>query len=100
MSLISSASVSGMNAAQVRLSVSANNVANAQTNGYQRQEVVQSTAPDGGTITNVIKTPQPNNPALEKDMVEQLSAKNQFLANLQMFKAQERTLGKLLDATA
>lgn len=100
MSLISSASVSGMNAAQVRLSVSANNVANAQTNGYQRQEVVQSTAPDGGTITNVIKTPQPNNPALEKDMVEQLSAKNQFLANLQMFKAQERALGKLLDATA
>jgi len=100
MSLISSASVSGMNAAQVRLSVSANNVANAQTNGYQRQEVVQSTAPDGGTITNVIKTPQPNNPALEKDMVEQLSAKNQFLANLQMFKAQERALGKLLDTTA
>jgi flagellar hook protein FlgE len=94
-----SPSVSGMQAAQTRISVSANNIANTQTNEFYRQEVIQQTNPNGGVTAQVIKTPQPGN-ALEKDMVEQLAAKNEFLANLQVFKSQNKMLGSLVDLKA
>jgi flagellar hook protein FlgE len=38
--------------------------------------------------------------ALETDVVGQLVAKNQFLANLAVFKTNDQMMGALLDATS
>lgn len=99
MSTISSIALSGMNAAQVQLDTAASNVANAQTTGYRRREVQQSPQADGGVSTKVLATPQ-QGPALETDLVNQLEAKNAFLANLAVFKTSNAMAGALLDKKA
>ena len=99
MSPIRSIALSGMNAAQVQLDVAANNVANGQTEGYQRRSVQQSAQAEGGVRTEVVKAAQAG-PALETDLVAQLQAKNAFLANLAVFKTSNQMAGALLDTKA
>jgi flagellar hook protein FlgE len=99
MSSISSVALSGMNAAQVQLDTSAGNVANAQTVGYRRREVLQSPQADGGVATQVVASAQPG-ASLETDLVAQLQAKNAFLANLAVFKTSNAMAGALLDKKA
>jgi len=50
MNSISSIALSGLNAAQTSLNASAHNVANLATEGFKRQETVQ-TAQSGGGVT-------------------------------------------------
>ena len=99
MNVTSSISVSGMNAAQTRLQASAHNIANLETQGFTRQEVSQNTQVGGGTNTS-ITTSSISGPALETDMVQQLQAKNSFLANLSVFRTSNEVLGTLLDIKA
>ncbi len=99
MSSIASIALSGMNAAQTQLNASANNVANTQTEGYKRQAVVQSPQADGGVSTSVVAAAH-TGPALETDLVNQLQAKNAFLANLAVFKTGNAIAGALLDTKA
>jgi flagellar hook protein FlgE len=99
MSSISSIALSGMNAAQVQLDTSAGNVANAQTPGYRRREVQQSPQADGGVATKVVASAQ-QGASLETDLVNQLQAKNAFLANLAVFKTSNALAGALLDKKA
>nr|WP_315243553.1 flagellar basal body protein [uncultured Albidiferax sp.] len=96
---ISSIAMSGLQAAQTRLQVSAHNVANSQTEGYQSLQVEQSTQSGGGVGTQVERSSQPS-AGLEGDVVAQLQAKNAFLANLSVFKTQDAALGTLLNAQA
>ena len=95
----SSIAISGLQAAQTRLQVSAHNVANSQTEGYQSLQVEQSTQSGGGTATQVTRSSQPS-AGLEGDVVAQLQAKNAFLANLSVFKTQDAVLGTLLNTQA
>ena len=99
MSSISSIALSGMNAAQTQLNTAASNVANAQTEGYQRRAVEQSPDADGGVSTQIVASPQ-SGPALDADLVNQLQAKNAFLANLAVFKTGNAMAGALLDTKA
>ena len=99
MSSISSISLSGMTAAQARLQSSANNVANSLTDGFKRQQVSQQTTAQGGVSTTISQQNQAG-PALEQDMVQQLEAKNSFLANLAVFKRGEQMMGSLLNIQA
>lgn len=99
MNSIPAISVSGLQAAQTRLQSSAHNIANAQTEGFQRLTVQQQTQADGGVSTQVKRATQPSE-GIESDVVEQLQAKNAFLANLNVFKTNDRMLGSLLDAQA
>ena len=99
MNVTSAISISGMNAAQTRLQASAHNIANLETSGFSRQEVSQNTQVGGGTSTTV-STSSISGPALETDMVQQLQAKNSFLANLSVFKTSNAVLGSLLDISA
>lgn len=99
MSSINSVALSGMQAAQTRLDVAASNVANAQTEGYKRREVMQTSQPDGGTQTEVRRTSNAGS-AMEQDLVDQLQAKNSFMANLAVFKTSNRMAGALLDEKA
>lgn len=98
MTSISSTALSGMNAAQVLLDASANNIANLDTSGYRRREVVQSAQAGGGVSTSVTKS-SVEGPSLVADVVSQLQAKNAFLANLAVFKTSNKMTGALLDKT-
>lgn len=99
MTSIPSISLSGMQAAQVQLDTSANNVANAQTEGFKRRQVEQTAQAAGGVSTQVVQATDPG-PALEADLVNQLQAKNAFLANLAVFKTSNAMAGSLLDQKA
>lgn len=101
MNVSSVTSVSAMNAAQARLDASAHNVANAQTPGFQRERVVAGEQAEGGVTVSVTREPaQPSGTELATDLVEQLAARNAFLANLATFRTQDRMAGALIDARA
>ncbi len=99
MNSLASISLSGMNAAQTRMSTSAHNIANAMTEGFRGQDVVQQAVPDGGVSTAVVNAADQQR-AMETDVVQQLQAKNAFLANLAVFKSGNQTLGALLNTQA
>ncbi len=96
MNSISSIALSGLNAAQTSLNASAHNVANLATEGFKRQETVQTAQSGGGVTTSVGEASTAGN-ALEQDVVTQLQAKNSFIANLAVFKTQDKMAGALLD---
>lgn len=85
-----------MNAAQTALNSSAHNIANMNTAGFRRQEVLQSAQSEGGVSTSVA-TAIVEGSSLEADVVAQLQAKNSFLANLAVFKTSDKMAGALLD---
>ena len=97
MNSTSAIALSGMSAAQYGLRASAHNIANLNTAGFRRQQAVQSTDAAGGVGTTLRQAAQPGN-MLEADVVDQLQAKNAFLANLAVFRAHDRMAGSLLDA--
>jgi flagellar hook-associated protein FlgK len=96
MASITSIALSGLNAAQTQLNASAHNIANLGTAGFKRQEVNQTAQPQGGVQATVGKSDTQGN-ALVTDVVTQLQAKNAFLANLAVFKTQDKMAGALLD---
>jgi flagellar hook-associated protein FlgK len=91
--------LSGLNAAQLRLDSAAHNVANAQTPGFRRQQVVQQAQPEGGVQAEIAAQPRTGG-SLEADAVEQMSASYAYQANLRTVKVQDQVLGSLLDAVA
>jgi flagellar hook protein FlgE len=96
MSPLSSISLSGMNAAQIVMRTSAHNIANLATPGLRRAGVAVSDSAAGGATAAPIQAAQARH-AIETDMVDQLVAKNLFLANLAVFKTSDQLLGTLLD---
>ena len=99
MNSLSSIALSGMQAAQANLQASAHNVANLQTEGFHRQEIVQNARPDGGVDSESRRAAQEGS-ALEADVLSQLQARNTFLANLAVFRTAHRLAGVLLDTHA
>lgn len=101
MASISSIGSSGLQAAQLRLDASANNVANMNTPNYRRQVVQQeATVDSAGVRATVQREPQAEGVALEQEAVEQISATYAFKANLQTIKAQDEMMGSLLNVKA
>lgn len=98
MDALLSTSLSGMQAASLGMDVAAANVANLPTPGYRRQQVVQTA--DAGGVSASVRTAQAPGNAPEQDMVDLLASKNQFLANLAVFRTGARLGGTLLDAFA
>lgn len=96
---LSSVALSGMQAARTQLDASANNIANVNTEGYHRQEVAQTEQPQGGVTAQVKRAAQAGSD-LESDVVAQLQGKNAFLANLAVFKTDNKMKGQLLDVAA
>lgn len=88
--------LSGMHAAQTQLRASAHNIANLGTEGFRRERVLASTVGAGGVETLSEPLAEPG-PAMAEDLVGLLQAKNAFLANLAVFRADERMTGTLLD---
>lgn len=99
MSPLMTISTSGMQAAQLRLNASANNVANSQTDGFRADRVQQQAQAGGGVTAQVEKLPTPGVNLLE-ERVEQMSASLTFKANAQMVKTADQTMGRWLDTRA
>jgi flagellar hook-associated protein FlgK len=99
MTSITAIAASGMRAADVALRASAHNLANLQTEGFRREQVVQTAQPDGGVSASTVRS-RIEGAALEDDMVAQSQARNSFLANLAVFRAGAGGTGSLLDVFA
>jgi len=99
MATITAIALSGMNAAQARLNSSAHNIANLNTEGFVRQELDQQAQAQGG-VSTVVRSAGAPGAALAADVVSQLQAKHAFLANLAVFKSQDKMAGALLDRQA
>ena len=99
MSSISSIASSGLQAAQLRLDASANNIANMNTPGYRARQVAQQAAAQGGVDARVQRA-NTSGVSLEKEVVDQLAAKQAFLASVQTLRTGDAVLGALLDVRA
>jgi flagellar hook protein FlgE len=97
---LSTIAASGLQAAQTQLTASASNIANAQTAGYTRQAAALQAQPGGGVLARLVPVATTSGPTLEADMVAQLQAKNAFMANLAVFKTQDKLAGSLLSLKA
>lgn len=107
------AAVSGLQAASLQLRASANNVANSDTDGYQKQQVTTQAGTYGvevkvekvgfaeapaNTAGNLEKIEnQRSNVDLTDELIEMKAAKNLFEANVKTLQAQETVLGRILD---
>ena len=115
-----SISVSGMQAASMRLEAAASNIVNMDSGGYRPVSVAQSPAPDGGVTTSL----QPVTPAallaynpaspyanvqgmvakpnvdMATEIVNMKLARHSFQASIQAYKAASQMFKTLLDATA
>ena len=96
MSPISSTALSGLNAASLHLQSAAHNIANAQTPGFRRQQVLQSADPAGGVRTSLAQAAAPGD-ALAEDIVEQMVSSVVYRANLQTLRVERDLTGSLLD---
>lgn len=97
-----STSLSGIQAAIKRQDVTAHNVANVNTPGYEQIDVMQKEKAGGGVeISGLKRTPNPDkehsNTDLAKEAVEQIQNKNSLKANVNAIKTQDKMLGALLD---
>lgn len=98
MASISSIALSGMTAAQTQLNSAAHNIANLGTQGFVRQETAQQAQAQGGVSASVRPASAPGD-SLVSDVVTLLQAKNAFIANLAVFKTQDKMAGALFDQT-
>ena len=96
-------SVSGMQTAARRQAITANNVANVQTEGYQAQRAISGETASGGVEIVEVQTstapsaPKASNVDLTTEVTNQILDTNTYEANAKMVKAQNDTLGTLLD---
>jgi flagellar basal body rod protein FlgG len=106
----------GLGAFGKKLDVTANNVANVNTNGFKKSRADMAEAyPEGVKVTlsrlNDPGTPLPvengsevmeesSNVSLEEEMVSLITTRYMYEANLKVVKTQDDLLGELLDVKA
>ncbi len=109
-----SISLSGLKAQATRLSATASNIANGATPNYKAQRVVMTTNPSGGVSAVLSRDLSPGRPIpqieglpsrdketsnvdLASEMVNLMTIRHSFQANLQALKTILRTKGSVLD---
>jgi flagellar basal body rod protein FlgG len=107
-------SLSGLAAAQKRITVAAHNTANANTDGFKKQRALHQEVQPQGVATTVeqVNTPgsiafretengltqfEQSNVNLEEEAVNLLIGKRHYEANLRALDIQNKTLGSVLD---
>ena len=110
------AAISGLQAASLKLKVSANNVANANTDGYQKQQVTTRTgtygvevkvekvstveSPNNNQSGDELRSDAPSNVDVAEELLEMKAAQNLFEANLKTLNTNDNMLGRILDIEA
>ena len=111
-----SAALSGMQAASLQLKISANNISNSNTDGFQTQRVVTQAGTYGvdvkvekigasesqNNLDNNLENSvsRRSNVDLVEELIEVKAAKNLFEANLKALYTQNNLLGRILDVMA
>ena len=107
-------SLSGLSAAQTRITTAAHNTANANTDGFKKQRTLHQEVEPQGVATTIeqVNTPGPviqrdtdtgvvdvelSNVDLAEEAVNLLVGKRHYEANLRALDLQNQTLGSLLD---
>jgi flagellar basal body rod protein FlgG len=96
-----------------KLGVTGNNIANMNTEGFKKSRaILEEAAPSGVTVSiNRIDTPgsplpsegggqgvrESSNVAVEQEMVDLITTKDAYTANLKTIKTEEEILGTLFD---
>jgi flagellar basal body rod protein FlgG len=99
MTSVTSIAVSGMRAADTAMRASAHNLSNLQTEGFRREQLVNTEQADGGVSATTARS-RTERASIEADLEAQLQAKNAFLANLAVFRAGAGATGSPLDVFA
>jgi len=92
--------VSGMRSASTRVAVSAHNVANLLTEDFRPQRAVQTARASGGSEASVETSPRAAPVELDREIVDQITAKLQFKASARVFGVEADLRGALLDILA
>ncbi len=95
-----SVATSALSAATTRAEVSANNVANLQTPGYQPKRVIQEEAVNANSIGGGVSARVEDGADrvdLSREAVEQISVAQDVKVAVQLVRAQDEQLGTLLD---
>lgn len=104
MAISFSSFISGIKAAITRHDITAHDVANINTPGYEERVPHQAeTKPEGTEITHISRTPNPNketsNTDLAEETKEQIQNKHTLAANTKVIKAKDQMLGEVIDLT-
>jgi flagellar basal-body rod protein FlgC len=102
MQINSNASLSALNAYADRSAVTANNVANVNTDGYQASQGNTVETATGGvkleiSSTGAQSTNGTNNVDITKETVDKITTEAAQAANVEVAKLQDQNLGTLLD---
>lgn len=105
--------LSGMNAAELRLRNSANNVANQNSQGFKPTDVEQTAAETGGVRVDIVErepatltvadegsTQEVPNVSPEEEITQQIVASNNYKANAQVLKRATDLQETLVNITA
>ena len=95
-----STALSALVSYQKALATTSHNVANLNTPGFRRQVVEQTEAPGSNGVQASVQRDGQVGSALEKDVVEQMSATYAFKANVQVIKTNDQMMGALLNTKA
>ena len=98
------AALSGIQAASARLSASANNIANSDTPGYQRQQVTTTSGVYGVEVTvdslvqpDGQKTGESSDISLASELIDMKLAQVLYDANVNTLRVEENALGRILN---
>ncbi len=91
------ASVSGLNAASIRQNVTAQNVANINTDPYAPKDAIQTDVFPVGTNVSTVRENAVSSNDIAREMVNLNDNKNMYSMNAKAFKMQDRMLGELIN---
>lgn len=97
---IKSVAVSALDAGGIRLAVTANNIANMNTEGFRPSTVVQEENKTGGVRVSAIKEQGSDEVDLSREAVELIITETSFRANIKVLQADEEMIKTLLDIKA
>jgi len=95
-----STALSGLRSAELRMGVSAHNVANFNTPDFRPLRAIQSSVKSGGSVAHVVHEPDPQEVDLAREFVEQIRAAAQFKASLVSLTTTAETRGRVVDLLA
>ncbi|MBD3419524.1 MAG: hypothetical protein GF398_05330 [Chitinivibrionales bacterium] len=102
---VSSAALSGIQAAAIRHDIGAHDVANVNTQGFEERRPHQVEASPAGTrISHVSRRPAAatgySNTSLVEEMTEMTTNRNSLAANANVLRKQNEMLGEAIDLLA
>ena len=91
-------SIDALNAIHMRFSVTANNIANASTEGYTAKHAVQTSDESGAVTVNITDTGAPVD--MVKELTDQIKQVYDYKANAVVMRTRDEMTGQVIDILA